>query len=405
VGVADTERTGVTTLDEREGTRGPTGGPRPEVGAAVTAPGPPRQVDGVEPRVRVTDRLGADAAAWDRLVERCALPSPFLRSWWLTAVAPPAGACFVLVHSGDALVGGLALERRRLPWLPALVHLGAGPLSPDHLDLLAAPGEEQQVIEALGRWLRRRGSRLVDVAGVAEGNRLHAVLGRRAVVTVEEAAPYVELSGDPDAHLATLPPIMRNSIRRSTRKLGRLGEVAFRIVEPADLDAALLRLRSLHAGQFGDDSGLIREWDRFCAAARAGHGAGELRLFELRVGDEVAAVDVAFTVAGRMSYYQGGRSLEERHSGAGTVLMANGFRWASSAGMSEVDFLRGTEPYKMQWATHTRRLLRLRLGVGPRGRAAMAAIRVREASATRAAGRRVRGAVQAVAAFVPGVGA
>jgi CelD/BcsL family acetyltransferase involved in cellulose biosynthesis len=119
----------------------------------------------------------------------------------------------------------------------------------------------------------------------------------------------------------------------------------------------------------------------------------------------VAAVDVAFTVAGRMSYYQGGRSLEERHSGAGTVLMANGFRWASSAGMSEVDFLRGTEPYKMQWATHTRRLLRLRLGVGPRGRAAMAAIRVREASATRAAGRRVRGAVQAVAAFVPGVGA
>ncbi len=405
MGVADTERTGVTTLDEREGTRGPTGGPRPEVGAAVTAPGPPRRVDGVEPRVRVTDLLGADAAAWDRLVERCAVPSPFLRSWWLTAMAPGADPCFVLVRSGNDLVGGLALEQRRARGLPVLVNLGAGPLSPDHLDLLAAPGEEQRVIEALRRWLRRRGSRLVDVAGVAEVNRLHAALGRRTLTTVEEAAPHVELSGDFDAYLTTLPPIMRNSIRRSTRKLERLGGVSFTVVEPAGLEDSLVRLRSLHAGQFGDGSGLIREWDRFCAAARAGHGAGEMQFFELRVGDEVAAVDVVFTVSGRMSYYQGGRSLEERHSGAGTVLMANGFRWACGTGMTEVDFLRGTEPYKMQWAAGTRRVLRLRVGVGPGGRAAMAAIRLREASVTRAVARHLRGAAQTMVALGPDVSA
>ncbi len=362
-------------------------------------------VDGREHRALVTAGLAADAAAWDRLVERCAVPSPFLRSWWLAAMAPSADSCFVLVRSGDDLVGGLALERRRLRGLPVLVNLGAGPLSPDHLDLLAAPGEEPRVVEALGRWLHRRGSRLVDVAGVAEGNRLHEALGRRAVATVEEAAPHVALPEDFDAYLTTLPPIMRNSIRRSTRKLDRLGGVSFTVVEPAGLEDTLARLRALHAGQFGDDSGLIREWDRFCAAARAGHAAGEMQLFELRVGDEVAAVDVVFTVAGRMSYYQGGRSLEDRHSGAGTVLMANGFRWACEAGMTEVDFLRGTETYKMQWASSTRRLVRLRLGVGPRGRAAMAAIRVREAPATRAAGRYVRGAVQTVAAFGPGAGA
>ena len=390
----------MTTLDERKGARDGTGW----AGAAGPDPGPSRQVDGRELRVVVADSLGADTAAWNRLVERCALPSPFLRSWWLAAMTPPAEAQFALVRSGDDLVGGLALERRRLPGLPVLVHLGAGPLSPDHLDLLAAPGEETRVIETLGRWLHRRGSRLVHVAGAVEGNRLHAALGPRAVVTVEEAAPYVELSGDADAYLTTLPPIMRNSVRRSTRKLGRLGELSFTVVEPAGLEDSLTRLRSLHAGQFGDDSGLIREWDRFCAAARAGHGAGELQLFELRVGDEVAAVDVVFTVSGRMSYYQGGRSLEERHSGAGTVLMANGFRWACETGMSEVDFLRGTEPYKMQWAADTRRLLRLRVGIGPRGRAAMTAIRVREAPRTRAAARRVRAAFQTVSVFGTEVG-
>lgn len=358
-----------------------------------------RQVDRAGVRVVVVDSLGADAAAWDRLVEQCTLPSPFLRSWWLTAMTPPAAACFLLARSGDDLVGGLALERRRLPGLPVLVNLGAGPLSPDHLDLLAAPGEESQVVDAIARWVHRRGSRLVDLAGVADRDQLPAALGRRALVTVEEAAPYVELSGDLDAYMATLPPIMRNSIRRSTRKLERLGEVAFAVVGPAGIEDSLVRLRALHAGQFGHESGLIREWDRFCAAARAGHGAGELHLFELRVGDEVVAVDVVFTLSGRMSYYQGGRSLEKRHSGAGTVLMAHGFRWACETGVSEVDFLRGTEPYKMQWAAATRRLLRLRVGIGPRGRAAMAVIRVRRAPTTRAAVRRVRGAFKAVAAF------
>lgn len=348
--------------------------------------------------------LGRYAAAWDCLVDDSPLPSPFLRSWWLAAVAPPGAARYVLVFSHDRLIGGLALEQQRCAGLPVLRHLGAGPLSPDHLDLLAAPGEEQRIAGALGRWLHRRGSRLVDVAGVAEGNRLAAALGPRAVVDLEEAAPHVPLTGGFDEYLTVLPPIMRNSIRRSTAKLGRLGEVRFQVVPPDGLDAALARLQVLHTGQFGDGSGLVGAWDRFTAAAHAGAGAGELQLFELRVGEEVAALDVVLTVAGKMCYYQGGRSLERRHSGAGTVLMANGIRWACESGLTEVDFLRGTESYKSQWATHTRQLLRLRVGVGPGGRAAMAAARLRAAPATRRAGRSVRTALRAVGRLRPGAG-
>lgn len=355
-------------------------------------------------RVEVSDRLGDSSAAWDRLVDRAPIPSPFLRSWWLSAMASDRDACFLLVVAEGELLGGLALERQRSLGLPVLRALGSGPLNPDHLDLVAAEGQDAVVAVAVAAWLHRRGSRFVDLSGVAEGNRLGPACGERPYVTEDEEAPWVLLPATYDDYRATLPPIMRNSIRRSTNKLARQGDVAFRVVEASDLENSLVRLRALHAEQFGAESGFIEEFERFSAAARAGHPRGELRLFELWVGDEVTAVDVAFTVCGRMSYYQGGRSLDERFSGAGTVLMAGGFEWACDQGLREVDLLRGTEPYKTQWAPERRRrVVRVRVGVGPAGRAALKAAALRESPRVRAVGRGLKAGLRGAKVGLGGV--
>ena len=56
-------------------------------------------------------RLNGWAAQWDQLVDSSPLPSPFLRSWWLTGVGG-AGRHFLLAVDGAHLLGGLALEER-----------------------------------------------------------------------------------------------------------------------------------------------------------------------------------------------------------------------------------------------------------------------------------------------------
>src|SRR5882762_6098642 len=83
--------------------------------------------------------LGIHAAAWDALVSFGDPPTPFLRSWWLEAVAGPRPV-FLLVIDGGTLLGGLALEEdhgmvvRRLRFIGDRPRFGDSPLGPDHLD-------------------------------------------------------------------------------------------------------------------------------------------------------------------------------------------------------------------------------------------------------------------------------
>lgn len=342
--------------------------------------------------VTVCSSLGKWATDWDRLAASAPLPTPFLRSWWLRAMAGP-DTRFLLVDDGSTLLGGLALEQTRRAGVTVLRPLGAGGLAPDHLDLVASPAAEQTVVAALARWLSRPGSRFLDFPGVVEDSRLADVLGPRAESLEIEQAPWVRLPADFETFTrTTMPGIMRNSIRRSGNKLGRVGEVAFRPLTADDPTAerVFARLHALHAEQFGADSGLIREFDRFRSAAEAGMAVGEFQVFPLWVGDEIAAVDVAFSVAGRFSYYQGGRSRAPEHSGAGTVVMARGVDWAIRNGCTEVDYLRGTEPYKQQWTDRRRPVLRVRAGFGPGGRLAQRAVQASEDERVRSSGRRVK---------------
>ncbi|MDQ1674000.1 MAG: hypothetical protein QOC98_2562 [Frankiaceae bacterium] len=340
----------------------------------------------------IRTELGLAATAWDELVAAAPLPTPFLRSWWLTAMTGPQSR-FLLVHEGSTLIGGLAVNESRRAGLTVLRPPGAEGLAPDHLDVLAAPGAEDQVVEALRRWLSRPGNRLVDFPGTVENSRLAELLGPRAESVVIEQAPWAVLPPDFETFAqTTLPGIMKNSIRRSTNKLRRVGEVSFRPLEANDprTPAVLAELHDLHAAQFGDDSGLIREFARFTAAVEPGLAAGELQVFPLYVGEEIAVVDVGFAVAGRFSYYSGGRSTAPEFSGAGTVVMARGVEWACNTGHTEIDYLRGTEPYKQQWTDRRRPVLRLRAGYGPGGVLALRALQAREDERVRRYGRKVK---------------
>jgi CelD/BcsL family acetyltransferase involved in cellulose biosynthesis len=316
--------------------------------------------------------LGRWAEEWDALVDQLPLPSPFLRSWWLdhVAVGEPV---VVLVTDGRRLLGGAAFQRTRRYGCEWIELLGDGPLEPDHLDLVAAVPQLDTVSAAIATWLGRSGDRVVDLVGLADESWLAAALPRRTHVVDHAVAPYAALPSDAAEYLAARSGQLRSTISRSRKRLAKAG-IAPRVRAASDVASALDDLRRLHDARWGDRSGFLESWPGFAAAMAAGAARGEVRVADLAddAGSAVA-VELELCVAGRWSFYQAGRLEERDLRGSGSVLKAAVVDDAIAAGVTELDLLRGDEPYKADWASATRRLLRARVGYGPRGRAVVAA--------------------------------
>lgn len=321
-------------------------------------------------------RLGSFAEAWDTLVAQAPLPSPFLRSWWLEH-APRTRALFLLIVEGGQLVGGLALDEDRVWGVPRLQCLGAGALAPDHLDLIAQPGREDEVVAVLRRWLRRPGSRLVDLSGIVPDSRVRAALPGPVHVEQEDVAPFAVLPHDESALMAARSSRVRNTVRRTTKRLVAAG-ATYRVAEAGETDRALVDLRRLHDERWATRSKFLAAFDAFSAAARCGAARGEVVFHELVADDEVIACEVGFEVAGRASFYQSGRSTADVWRGAGTMLRAAVVARACRNGLTEYDLLRGDETYKQDWADGQRPLLRLRAASGPGATALLVAALARD---------------------------
>ena len=154
------------------------------------------------PSLLDTSQLDEWAPQWDRLVDAAPLPSPFLRSWWLTGTGG-TGRHFLLVVDRSELLGGLALEQ---PHRTSRVRvMGDGPLCPDHVDLLAAPGHEPAVVALIGDWFRRPGGRIVDLRGIREGSALAETLPGTVRSEPMAAAPFALLPESAEDFRAGLP--------------------------------------------------------------------------------------------------------------------------------------------------------------------------------------------------------
>jgi CelD/BcsL family acetyltransferase involved in cellulose biosynthesis len=318
----------------------------------------------VPPSLVDVPQLGGWAGQWDQLVDSSPLPSPFLRSWWLTGAGGP-GRHFLLVVDGARLLGGLPVERRR----PALGvrMMGDGPLCPDHLDLLAAPGHEAAVLRLLRDWLGRPGDRLLDLKGIRAGSRLTEALPGRVRCQPMAVAPFAPLPGSPEAYRATLPAQFRRNLRAGAKRLAAEG-VTHRAIRGPAIVARLDILRELHRSQWGDRSNFLPVFDRFAAGFAGGCAADEVVVHELGKDGLVVATVTAFEVAGRVSLYQSARLTDRRWRDATTVLLAAVIDDACARGCTEVDFLRGDEPYKERFAPNRRDMVRLVAGTGMAGR-------------------------------------
>jgi CelD/BcsL family acetyltransferase involved in cellulose biosynthesis len=89
---------------------------------------------------------------------------------------------------------------------------------------------------------------------------------------------------------------------------------------------------------------------------------------------EPLAVSIAFHVGGRVSLYQTARALDGAADNASNIVDLAEIDRAIEAGCTEVDLLRGEEPYKRYYANGLRRLFRTRGASGSLGRGVLLGI-------------------------------
>jgi CelD/BcsL family acetyltransferase involved in cellulose biosynthesis len=309
--------------------------------------------------------------AWEELVDQTSDASIFstwewVSTWW-RCFGDDYRLAVVAVYEvtdadSEALVGVapfvISKDLKRM-----LQAMGNPRVGSDHLDLIMRAGYESAVAEAVTKALKGLGARWMVA-------RLEAVRPKGVIARVvsaaahpglrhrwEVVAPYLALPASWEAFLSGRSRNFRYTLSRHERKLIKdfPARVVFSAVrEQRHLTAAMQRLFALHQ-QVKEANGLPgafaeRSKQRFhVELAIALLSRGCLRLYELKVDDEVIASIYCFRYRDVVAFYQTGYSLDWARYRPGQQLMAFAVRSAIEEGAKTFDFLRGDEGYKRHW--------------------------------------------------------
>ena len=313
------------------------------------------------------------------------------------------------VREGGQLVGLLPLfaEQARYGGVEVrrLAFLGDGATGCDHLDALALPGREAEVLSAVLAELLNLEWDLLDLDGIrrdsptvihlAEAWPAHRVTNHCVRDgKLRFVCPHLPLKGTYEELLEGMG--RRENLRRREKWLSRQPGVSIDLAQtPADAPAAMERFFPLHDARWaaaGGSDGLADErykpFHREVAGTLA--ESGKFKLYTLYAARRPVACVYGVQHGSTFNYYQSGYQPLWAGKSVGLVLLARTVQDAFAAGLTDFDFLRGNESYKAQWAKAERWTVQLRLWRGARGRAA------------RLAEMGTKGAREAAKAAVPG---
>ena len=326
------------------------------------------------------------APEWEALVERARCPSIFLTPQWLQPWWNFYGqnlqlALLAARDERGALVGLAPLAsrtERRLGWkeVRRLEFLGSFGVASDHLDVLVEQHREHDIAQAILSALFRETWDELVLADLAEDSIAVRLLGRFATESgceVRQRAgsvcPYVALPTSWCEYLATLSRNHREQWRARERRLREAcGAITRSVASAEELGPALDDLMILHErrwagrGPLGRGAFFFPEFRAFHRdVSRRFLERGWVELISLEVNGRPIAMQYNFDFRGTTHYYLSGFDPEWQRFSPGLVLMGRALARAIDRGRSEVDFLRGDEPYKARWANGVRRTTTLEI--------------------------------------------
>lgn len=309
---------------------------------------------------------------WSELWERCPAATPFqspewLLSWW---------RCF---SPGDLLVLEVRESSGRLIGLAPLFIQPAGEVLrhvsfvgsgiSDYLDILAEPDlasvVAREVVMHLARhpleWER------CDLGNLCTDSPLLVVPKPdelRTEIYAGETCSFVPLPESVDEYVGTLPWHLRRDLRSGWNRLARSGEGRFEEAGRSSLKEALEAFFRLHRARWRDRGlpGVVadeamRIFHREVAAGMLARA--HLRLYTLSLDQEIVAVVYGFARAQRLYFYLSGFDPRVKRLSPGSLLLHQVIQRSIAAGLKELDFLRGNEPYKREWGARERLTWRL----------------------------------------------
>jgi CelD/BcsL family acetyltransferase involved in cellulose biosynthesis len=304
--------------------------------------------------IDIRNSLGSLADEWDLLAAIQQPVAPMSSSVWVDCDDPT----FVLAMDGDELVGGIPLRVRRRFGLE-FARLQGGNCA----DLLTKPGREAEVTQAIRGWLASA-PRFLHFRPVLEHPRLLASLPGWHQTTPVEVSRWTRLPATFEEYLKARPSELRNTVRKTNRRLERAG-VQFVITQPRDVPLALDEQNRLWAMRWGFDAPLPRSKNapdviqKTEAVAR-----GQFALYQLVVDGFAIAIHSCYQLGNAFQFTVLSRD-PTRHEwrGSGTMLLAHSINQACEMGFDELDFGTGNHQYKDLWTDEVRILCEIRSAV------------------------------------------
>lgn len=314
-------------------------------------------------------RVARLASGWGALYAHSSARTPFQSHEWLLPwidVFCPASLRVVAVCHQDRLIGLAPLLIYPRESERVLAFAGGG--VSDYLDVLAEPGNEPAIIEAIfSAVLEDQSWTTLELTDLAPHSILLQSAQLRQLALRHDTSSVLSLPTNHIELIGTFSKRQRANLRNARSRLQRTGggliECATAETVPEFLDD-LFRLHTMRWSERGEP-GVLKE-ERLRAfhslATRCLLARGILRIFRLRLEAGTAAVIYAFFDRDTVYCYLQGFDPGFAFLSPGTLLMFSVIEAAVGWGMRSFDFLRGQEAYKQHWRPQDRSTYRITLG-------------------------------------------
>ena len=320
--------------------------------------------------------------AWVALQREASETPPFFTwewvvTWWKHYGSQQQLWVLTARDAQNQLSGILPLMRDQIKLGPfplnRLAFIGSGVVCPDHLDVVAKPVDQEPVCAAFAAFLQEHKGAwdILDLDGLSENAALLQCLvatGLSIQKINSVVCPYIPLPADWDSYAQDLlsrreRKTLRNRQRRLHRDHPGLSEF-HRVTDATKLDAAMDWLIQLNLERWQDKGGTSSfSRSRFAEFHRSISSLALerdwLRLYQLRVADEVVAAEYGFLYHSVFLDYQSGFSPDWGMYSPGRLLQAFAIEEAIREGAREFDLMRGAEDYKYTWTDQQKNDLRI----------------------------------------------
>ena len=304
---------------------------------------------------------------WNDAVVRAGIPHPFLRHEWVRTWWDAFGAgsrLHILVVRNDgqtAAIAPLMFERAYMYGVPVrrlrLVHNDHTPRT----DVIVCDRREETyralwhaLQEGRQRWDVLQLSQLPGDSPSRDILRGFAAADRHPTGIWESgAAPYLELP-------ASISAKLRQNVRNRLNRLSQIGEVRFEVIDEASaIKAGSEDVQRLEESGWKQSEGTAIASDPavqrfYTLLMERASQCPWLRLLFLSVNGRRIATSVAAIYDNRLFLLKTGYDPEFAKCSPFKLLTSFALQHATETGLSELDFLGDTEPWKLEWTSTAR---------------------------------------------------